>query len=208
MSGPLSGVRNFFVAPPAGGRRARPWAMPSPASFAVLGERGDALAVGNALVLASAGCGVVCAWPPAAPHRRGPATGEARRLARRLESRGLDSVPHGRMVRVALPEPPAEAVSAAQRAAAAAPVACAVVLAGPREDELDALFSLQDAIVLVVRAGPGSPLVRLAVEGLHGAGAAVAALSPPTGVARQLALAGIAALPALRTELAPALQAA
>ena len=111
------------------------------------------------------------------------------------------------MVRVSLPAPGAEAVATAQRAAAAVDVTTAVVLAAAREDELDALLSLQDAVVLVLREPVESPLVRLAVSGLADAAGPVVTVSAPSGPDRALATAGLVAPPALRSALAPALAA-
>ena len=207
MSGPLAVVREFFVAP-AAGRRERETALPAPPpSYAVLGERGDAGAVAAGLVLAEGGTGTVCTWAlrDAGPNVPGPSTAAARRLARRLTGRGLDCAARGRLAAVDLPSPPDEAVAAARRAAAAADMACAVVLAGPRDEALDTLLGLNDAIVLASRAGPDSPLIRLAEESLAGLGPPVVRVAPPAGVVRRLALAGLVALPSLRAELAPAL---
>jgi hypothetical protein len=147
-------------------------------------------------------------WPPGDHGPRLPATTRARRLAARLEARGLTAVGGGRLVRVALPAPGAEAVAAAQRAVAAVDVTTAVVLAGAREDELDALLALQDAVVLVLREPLESPLVKLAVSGLADVAGPVVTVSAPSGLDRALATAGLAAPPVLRSALAPALAAA
>jgi hypothetical protein len=205
VSGPLAGVRDFFLAPPAAARPTRDLAIPSPGSFVVLGEKGDALAVAGGLVLAGGSCGVTCVWPSDEPLLRAPATRDARRLARRLESRALSCVPVGRLVRVALPAAPAEAVATARRAAAAAPTACAIALSGPRDADLDGLLALQDAVVLVARAGADSALVRLALAGLTAMGPPATAVAPPTGISRRLGLAGVAVLPRLRAEIGDAL---
>ncbi len=201
MSGPLAGVRDFFVAP---GAVARPRESPlpvAPPSFAVLGERADASAVAAGLVLAQGGGGMVCTWPPAGGGRGAPATGAARRLARRLAGRGLDCAARGRLVVVDLPAGADEAVAAARRAAAAADVACAVVVAGPRDDGVDALLALNDALVLASRDGPDAPLLRLAADGLSRIGPPLVRVTPPSGATRHLALAGLVALPALRASL-------
>ena len=206
MTGPLAAVRDFFVAPPvqAHGSTARPARVPP--AFAVLGQRGEAVAVASGLVLASgAGPGLVCVWPPGDVRPRAPATARARRLAARLEARGVTALAGGRLVGVPLPGPAAEAVAVSQRAVAAAGVATAVVLAGPRDDDLDALLALQDAVVLVTARAADSALVRLAVAGLAETPAPVATVPAPSGPVRALAAAGLIALPALRSALAPAL---
>ena len=208
MTGPLALVRDFFVVPAGHAERAAAPPTPGQASFAVLGDRRDAVAVASGLVLArGAGAGLVCVWPPGDDGPRLPATTRARRLAARLEARGLTAVGGGRLVRVSLPAPGAEAVATAQRAVAAVDVRTAVVLAAAREDELDALLWLQDAVVLVLREPVESPLVRLAVSGLVDAAGPVVTVSAPSGPDRALATAGLVTPPVLRSALAPALAA-
>jgi hypothetical protein len=204
---PLAAVRDFFVVPARDAGRAAGGPPPAArASFAVLGDRGDAVAVASGLALArAAGAGLVCVWPPGDHGPRLPATNRARRLAARLDARGLAAVAGGRLVRVSLPAPGAQAVATAQRAVAAVDVPAAVVLAGPREDEFDALLTLQDAVVLVPREPVESCLVRLAVSGLAEVAGPVVTVSPPSGPVRALATAGLVAPPALRSALAPAL---
>ena len=158
MTGPLAAVRDFFVAPPVHGRAATARPVPVPPSFAVLGERREAVAVASGLVLASgAGPGLVCVWPAGEVRPRLPATARARRAAARLEARGVTALAGGRLVGVPLPGPAAEAVAVCQRAAAALGIATAVALAGPRDDDLDALLALQDAVVLVTARVRGLP---------------------------------------------------
>jgi hypothetical protein len=205
---PLAAVRDFFVAPPLHARAATVRPAPVPPSFAVLGERREAVAVASGLVLVSGvGPGLVCVWPPGDVRPRLPATARARRLAARLEARGVTALACGRLVGVPLPGPAAEAVAVSQRAVAAARVATAVVLAGPRDDDLDALLALQDAVVLVLRDAPDSPLVRLAVAGLAATPAPVVTVPAPSGPARALAASGLVAPRALRSALEPALTA-
>jgi hypothetical protein len=90
---------------------------------------------------------------------------------------------------------------------AAARVTAAVALTGPRDEDLEAIFALPDAVVLVVREPAGSPLVRLAQAGLAEVAVPVVTLAPPTGLARGLATAGLLAPPALRSRVLPALEA-
>jgi hypothetical protein len=208
VTGPLAAVRDFFLAPPVHARSATARPAAAPPAFAVLGERRGAVAVASGLVLASgAGPGLVCVWPPGDTRPRVPGTGRARRLAARLRARGLTAAAGGRLVRAPLPAPAAEAVAAAQRAVAAAGVASAIALAGPREDDLDVLLSLQDAVLLVLRDAADSPLARLAVSGLADLGVSVVTVASPSGPARELAAGGLLALPTLRAGLEPALAA-
>ena len=208
MTGPLAAVREFFVAPPVHARAATGRAATVAPSFAVLGERREALAVASGLVLASGvGPGLVCVWPAGDVRPRLPATARARRLVARLEARGVTALAGGRLVGVPLPGPAAEAVATSQRAVAAVDVTTAVVLAGPRDDDLDTLLALQDAVVLVTARAADSPLVRLAVAGLAETAAPVVTVPAPSGPVRALASAGLVALPALRAALGPALTA-
>jgi hypothetical protein len=208
VTGPLGAVRDFFVAPPVHARAAPARPAPVPPSFAVLGERREALAVASGLVLATGvGPGLVCVWPPGDVRPRLPATARARRLAARLEARSVTALAGGRLVSVPLPGPAAEAVAVSQRAVAVAGVATAVVLAGPRDDDLDALLALQDAVVLVPREAADSALVRLAIAGLAETPAPVVTMAAPSGPVRVLAAAGLIALPAFRSALEPALTA-
>jgi hypothetical protein len=126
-------------------------------------------------------------------------------LAARLEARGVPAAAGGRLVRVALPAPTADAVATAQRAVAAVEVPAAVVVAGPRDDALDALLVLQDAVVLAVRDSPDSPLVRLAASGLADVAVPVVTVVAPPGPARHLVGAGVLTPPSLRGALEPAL---
>jgi hypothetical protein len=205
VTGPLAAVRDFFVAPPVHARATTTRSAPVPPSFAVLGDRREAVAVASGLVLASGvGAGLVCVWPAGEVRPRLPATGRARRLAARLEARGVTALARGRLVGVPLPRPAAEAVAVSQRAVAAVDVATAVVLAGPRDDDLDVLLALQDAVVLVLREAADSPLVRLAVAGLAETLAPVVTVPAPSGPVGALAASGLMALPALRAALEPA----
>jgi hypothetical protein len=209
VNGVLDAVRDFFIAPPAQAARDRVGAASPAPSFVVLGDRRDVVAVACGLVLSGGGgCGLVCVWPGADPLPRAPATRAVRRLAARLEARGVEAVASGRLVRGALPRDPPEAVAAAQRAVAAAGVPAAVAVAGPRSDALDALLVLHDAVVLALRAEPGDPLARAATAGLAHLGVPVAAVHAPGGLSRPLATAGLVSSPSLRVAVRPALDAA
>jgi hypothetical protein len=136
-----------------------------------------------------------------------PATAAARRLAGRLAARGLRAAASGRLARVALPADPAQAVAAAQRAVAAADVPSAVAVAGPRDEELDALLVLHDAIVLALRTPADDPLARAATSGLAHLGVPVVTVRAPPGLAPRLAAAGLIAATGLRAALMPAVEA-
>jgi hypothetical protein len=188
-----SRVRDFFLAPERTEVGERVATVPP--VIVVLGDARCAvgLTCGTALSVAGGGTAVACLWPGAlAPGWRAPATGAARRAARRLAARGCDTAASGRLVRVALPEPSAHAAASAQRAVAATDGAVAICLAGPRTPELDVLFTLADAVLLAHRPGEPRALTRLAEAGLERLGVPVttceAALGPS---ARLLATAGL-----------------
>jgi hypothetical protein len=187
-------VRDFFLAPERPGVVER--AAPVPPVVVVLGETGPAaaLACGAALALSGGTAGTACLWPGgAAPAWRAPATGAARRAARRLASRGCETVATGRLARVTLPEAPVDAAATVQRAVAAAEGAVAICLAGPRTPELDVLFTLADAILLARRPGDAPALTALAEAGLERLGVPVTTWEASVGPsARLLATCGLA----------------
>jgi hypothetical protein len=206
----LSALRGFFVAPAGTAAHRSRLAPPAP-SVAVLGPPRELAAAGPGLALAlarrgGAGVGLACTWGRGdAP--RAPATRRARRLAARLEARGVRAAASGRLVCATLPDDPAEAFAAAQRAVGAAGCPAAIALCHPREPVMDDLLLLQDAIVLVRRAGDPPAVARLAESGLSGLGVPVVTCDVRVGAAgRALAAAGLAAPGALRAALAPAVE--
>lgn len=219
MNDALARVRGFFVEPcppPSAPAAAAPVAVPVPPSVALVGAPEDAEMAGNALALALAAmwrapCALVCAWaPPEATPRapRMPAAPRARRMAGRLAERELTVAATGRVVRVALPAGPEEAVAAVARASSAAAVPTVVAVATPRPAALDQLLSVQDAVILATAPDTEASLALLARG-------ALAALVPPLAVCevragaggRLLAAAGLRATPGVRRALAPALEA-
>jgi hypothetical protein len=211
MSGLLALVRDFFVAPAGTASRGR--AVPPPAACAaVLGRPPEVGAAAPALALALArrqggGCAVVCTWGVGnAATPRLPAGGAARRLALRLDARGLAADASGRLVRVRLPDDPGAAAAGAERAAGAA---CPVVLglAGPRDEAVDRLLTAQDVVVLAHPAAAEPALAR-AAEASHAElpVPVIACRLPSAGPLRALAAAGLLAPPALTEALLPALE--
>jgi hypothetical protein len=127
----------------------------------------------------------------------------AGRLAGWLAARGLTATARGRLAWVELPADPAEAATAARRAACAPDVPVVLALDGPRRAALEHLVDEQDLVV--VAADPGSALARMALSGLGDRGVSAIATSPLShGAARLLALAGVTA-PRLPHDLATAL---
>jgi hypothetical protein len=126
--------------------------------------------------------------------RAGSATTPARRLADRLDARGLEAYARGRLVWVALPAEPGQAVAAVQRAAAVgAPLV--VALTAPRTAALDELLADRDLVVLVVR-DPAGPLAAAASEELEARATRRVVAPPLAGAARILA--GRLPLPGVR----------
>jgi hypothetical protein len=213
MSDLLALVRDFFVAPAETG--ARPRAAPPPAACAaILGRPAEVATVAPALALAlargrGASVGVACGWRAGwGPGARFPPTGTARRLALRLDARGLAADATGLLVRVGLPDDPVAAQAAAERTAAAASCPVVVALGGPRDAVLDHLLATQDVVVLVHHGEADAALARAAEASLAELPAPVVACPLPTaGPLRALATAGIAAPPTLRHSLLPALEA-
>lgn len=165
----------LFVAPAA-----EPAARNPPIEAAravVLGEAG----VPVAAALAAGGCvGVWRAQPPALT--AAPGTPGARRLAERLEIRGLSAVVRGRLAWVVLDADPVAAAAEAQRVAAAVEGPVAIAVAGPRQAAFEPLIADADRVVAVVAAGELGALVA--------AGCDCDVVPAPAPVERVLALAG------------------
>lgn len=183
----------------------------APRAVAVLARAADAAAAGGAVALgllggADAGAALVGLW---APHGLGacvpaPATPGARRLAARLAERGHEARATGRLAIVALDADPATACAEAARATAAARDAPAVtVLAGARDEHVDALLWGHD-LVLAATTGAGDVVAALAADGLgpRGRVLVLAPAAPP----RALAAAGVALLAPWRGAVEEALR--
>ena len=213
MSQLLALVRDVFLAPPS---RAETRVAPPPAPCAaVLGRPREAAAAVPALALAlarrhRAACAVACGWRlDRRPALRLPASGAARRLALRLDARGLAAEASGRLVRVRLPDDPASASAAAERAAATGSVPVVVGLAGPRQPTLDRLLRVQDVIVVVHGADADATFADAVEASLADVPVPVVGCRvPSSGPVRALTAAGLAVPPALRHALLPALEVA
>jgi hypothetical protein len=210
----LARVRDFYLSPAGGAApTSAPAAAPAP-SAAVLGAPREAAiaAAGLALALARAGrwpCGLAAFWRTGAAATRLPAYPGARRAAARLRARDIEAAPSLALVRVVLPDGPADAAAIAQRAITAAPSPVALALAGARVPEIDRLLRLQDVIVLACRPDEDPALANIARQSLIGLDAPVVACQVRAGVlGRTLAIAGAGLPGALRGSLWPAVEAA
>lgn len=131
-----------------------------------------------------------------------PATLPARRLAARLQARGLPAVARGRLAWLALGPDPGPAFAAAERALGALAEPAVLALAAPRPREATALLAEQHLIAVAAPPGASGDLLALAKASLAATGVPVVAVRPPTrGPGRLLALAGLARLRAGDTEL-------
>ena len=170
----------------------RPTIAAAPA-IAALCRPEDAWVVGGTVALATGRVAVVAAWGAIAPPVvRAPATPGARRLAAALARRGHAATSTGRLVHVPLGASASEACAEAARVAAAAgDAACVAVLAGPRDERVDALLRAQDRVVVAAEEA----VAELAVASVAALGVAaepfrIADASPAT---RALAATGVAA---------------
>jgi hypothetical protein len=216
MSDLLARLAALFVEP-APSRPVHRLSVAAPAPcVGVLASARHAPGVAATVALALARCGranhaVLCTWPASnspRPTIAGPAHPGARRLRRNLHARGVDAAATGRLVRVALPAEPEQAVATAERAVGAASAPAVVAIAGPRPDALDDFLLRQDAIVVAADPDADSPVVDLAVAALANRHPAVASCAVPLGpVSRVLACAGVAAPLGAARPLAPILEA-
>ena len=184
----------------------------APRAVAILCAAEDARALGVAAAgllarRARVSCALVCLWTPfeARPRSdaRPPASRAARRLAVMLASRGHDVVACGRAAVVVLPADPAEAVTAAARAGAAAGATPAVlVLGGPRAAAFDDLLAEQDRLLVVSRPAADPAIGALALFGLPPGGSLHHACTVGLGaLGRAATAAGLATPSALRDAL-------
>jgi soluble lytic murein transglycosylase-like protein/LAS superfamily LD-carboxypeptidase LdcB len=138
---------------------------------------------------------LVCVWGGRVPGSRLPGTGAARRLARSLAARGQVATASGRLVFTQAAD-----AAAAGRALGAAPGPSVLVVAGPRDERLDALLRAQDRVVVAEAGEEG--VAQLACARLASEGVAATRCSVPTGAARRVALLGAHVPPAVRASLA------
>lgn len=195
-TGVLERAADFFLAPPE--RSGDPVESPPAAARAVvLGSPSDVPALAAALALslrvaAGAPAAVVASWGGAGELRPTAAARSAARLARRLAARELPTTPRGRLAWLELPSEPPLAAEAVRQASTLVDGPLVTALAGPRPPELDALVAEHD--LAVVAAAPDTALARAAIGRLADQGIAASACAPlRRGIARTLALAGLAA---------------
>jgi len=197
VTGSLARAAAFFVAPAAPSDAVVTATVPAAARAVVLGAPPDAAPLAAALALAlratdGAPAALVASWGAGHAVARGPATPAAARLAAALARRELPAVARGRLAWLALPGEPLEAAAVVRRAAALVDGPLVTALAGARPPELDDLVAEHD--LAVVAAEPETPLARAALASLSARGVDARACRPPRrGIARALALAGLAA---------------
>jgi hypothetical protein len=159
----------------------------------VLGRADDAVPVAAALAGGlreqhRASGALLAVWPSSAPPRAALGTPAASRLAARLQARGLDAVPRGRLAWLALGP---DDLPLAERALSAVDVPAVLALTGPRTAGTDALLVEQDLVVLVVGADAEPGLEALALASLAGCPAPVVVQRPlDSPGARPAAVAG------------------
>jgi hypothetical protein len=212
----LSRLRALFVTPAADARPARQVAeRTAPATLGLLAAAEGGPAAGAALALAAAAahrapCALMCRWPGAEPPMAsGPSVPSARRLASRLDGRGLTATARGRLVTVSLPADGAEARVGTERAlAAAGDVPLVLVVAGPRPEALDLLLARLDRLVIAAPVGAPAGLEDLALDAAArlGRAAGVLRLPPSSATAgRMTARWGVLLSPTLRAAASAAL---
>lgn len=218
----LRALVEHFVAPAEeGGRPARTSVGPvapsvasvPPAVGVLCGPRhGGAAGSAVALRLAQrhrARVAVVALWPPERPGvpslPGAPPAREARRVAGALGSRDLATHVAGRVVLTALPADQHDAAAAAERAfAVAAHLPTVLVLAGPRDEPLDALLCARDLVL--VADDVGDVVADLALDALRRRGVAARRCAVPTAPVAVAAARGALVLPAARRGLDVALE--
>jgi hypothetical protein len=202
-------LRDLFLAPDDAAPARRVAERVAPSSVGVLAGPREGGVAATALALALGRTAVVCRWDgrDPAPPRAATASLPARRLAERLDRRGLDASARGRLVTVALPASPVEARAATERTRAAIDdVPLVLLVAGPRPPALDPLLAALDRLVLVPSPGapPGLDDLALATAAHLGRGASLLAL-PETPLARLTTSTGRALSPRLRAAARSAL---
>jgi hypothetical protein len=198
VTGPLARAAELFVAPDVEAAPATV-SVPSEARVVVVGSREHAwpLAAALALTLRAADrspAALVATWAAGEEHVAPPrpALRGAHRLATQLSARGLPASPRGRLAWVRLPVDPPDAAAVVRRAAAIVDGPMVTALTGPRPAGLEELVAEHDLVVLA--ADPDTPLARAAIAGLsHRCVSALACRPLRPGIARALALAGLAA---------------
>ncbi len=177
----------------------------------VLGRPRDSALVGAVLAnelrrQAKVAVALLLAWDAAESRpalASAPALAAARRLAVRLENRGLRAEAAGRLARVPLPADPGEAAAAAERAFVAAEAPSVLAIGGPRPDIFDALVR-RHRLAVVVTSGPhDEPIAALATDGLRASSVEVVSCPAlPAGSARAVAALGFGRSAPLRAAVA------
>jgi hypothetical protein len=182
-----------------------------PPGVGVLCGPRHAVAAGSAVALRlaqrhRARAAVVAVWPAERPGVPGaPPAREARRVATALGSRDLATHVAGRVVLTALPGDQHDAAAAAERAfAVAAHLPTVLVLAGPREEPLDALLRARDLVL--VADDLGDAVAALALDVLRRQGVPAQPCTVPTALVAAAAARGAVVLPAARRGLDVALE--
>jgi hypothetical protein len=200
MNEVLSRVRDVFVESPA--ERPSVWMAPVPDALdrvAVLGRPAAAAACASLLVLEAAratgaACALLASWGDTGmPRLRAPASRAAARTAGALRARALPATATGRLVRIELSGEPAVAAGELRRAIAAVRGPAAIALTRWRTDEVDAVLTEQDALVLVKAPGDDSALAEMTLDSLSQLGPPVTRRPPPPRVIGVLATAGVLA---------------
>lgn len=191
----VSRLTRAFVAP-AETERGRDTAEAAvAAAVAVLCPPEHAWAVGGAVALTRGRTAIVAVCGPdlALPTPRAPGTPAARKLAARLRARGHDAAASGRVVHLLLGAYPG---AEAARVVAAPTPPCVTVIAGPRDERIDALLRTQDHVLVDAEEA----IADLALTSLAAADvpARRVEISTAPAAARALAAAGVALVPPLR----------
>jgi hypothetical protein len=202
----MSLLRDFLVAPRPGeeavdGRGPRRARRIDLATSAVTAHSIGVLAPTRELPAAAAGVGLaiagsapavlVClAAPVVAPAFRAPPRAACARLAASLRTRGLEASARGRLALVQLPDE-GRTDAVARALAAAGPLPTVLAVAG-RDEEVDALLAVRDAILVALPSSAEPAMAQLALAGatalVPAATALTLALDP---LQRALALAGV-----------------
>ncbi|WP_445151674.1 hypothetical protein [Baekduia sp. Peel2402] len=206
-------LRDLFLAPADGAPARRVAERVVPATVGVLGPPREGAIAAASVALATMGarrarCAVICRWDgrEAAP-RPGLASISARRLADRLERRGVQAAARGRLVTVGLAAEPAEARAAVERLLVAVEETPLVVLvAGPRPPALDPLLATLDRLVVVTALDAPPGLGDLALDEAAALGRSVARIDlPDTPLGSLVASTGRPFSPGLRAAATAAL---
>lgn len=200
MSAVLGALRDHFLRPAT----ASATRLDAPAiararaavDVAVLCGADAAPAVGTVVALTAArrtrsSCAVVALWngrDAGGASSTGAATPAARRLAARLEERGVAARSCGRLLHVALPADPADARVIAERLAATVDVPLVTVVGGPRPPAFDAFLGGRTRVIVAPPADAADGLAELAIAEAARLARAIGRLDLPASAAVRLAV--------------------